>query len=130
MLALGGLGRPVVARAGSGGFAALYALSMLGGGLAFGVMTASPAPMIGASGAIFGLAAALLVWDWHDQRRTKPKAAFRRLVQLGLGLALFNLVMWLVLGGGLAWQTHLGGAAVGAAFALAYDGFRLAKTRS
>ncbi len=88
-------------------FLLVYGISALGGGLAFGLMSASPAPMVGASGAAFGLAAAALRLDWLS-RRSRP-----RLVGALLGLMLLNFASWLATGGHVAWQTHLGGCAAG-----------------
>ena len=86
-------------------------MSVLGGGLAFGLMSSSPAPMVGASGAIFGLVGA---WTWMQgadraQGGAGPGAVALRVLGITAGLALLNLVMWLLAGGVLAWETHLGG---------------------
>jgi membrane associated rhomboid family serine protease len=48
----------------------LYAGSVLGGALAFAALSTSISPMVGASGAIFGLAGAWLIWAWQDQPDT------------------------------------------------------------
>ena len=61
MATLLGLGRIVVDRAGQSRFLLLYLISTLGGALAFGLMTISPSPMVGASGALFGLALGFLL---------------------------------------------------------------------
>ena len=45
------------------------ACPLLGGGAAFGLLTSSPAPMVGASGALFGLAAE---WVVAEVRRARP----------------------------------------------------------
>ena len=52
------LGAIVVDRVGSRGFLVLWGLSALGGSVAFGVLSTSQQPMVGASGALFGLAGA------------------------------------------------------------------------
>lgn len=120
MLGLVGLGPIAVDRIGRFGFAALYAVSALGGGLAFGLLSRSAAPMVGASGALFGLAGAWLIWDWRRRRVKSPRRALLRLFAIAFALALFNLVIWVVMGRQMAWETHLGGALSGAAFALFY----------
>jgi len=83
-----------------------YAASVLGGGAAFALLSTSPAPMVGASGAIFGLAGVAVV----DARRSR--------LWLALGLVVLNLAAWWWQNGQLAWQTHLGGCLVGAAVAV------------
>ena len=108
MVVLAGLGDVAVARRGVRGLALIYGLSAAGGALAFAVLAPGPAPMVGASGAIFGLAGAWTVWDWHDRRRG--------LASLGivLGLVVLNAAMWWLQEGQLAWQAHLGGFVTGA----------------
>jgi membrane associated rhomboid family serine protease len=97
-----GLARPL----GAVRFLALWTAGMLGGGAAFGLMTASPAPMVGASGALFGLAAAAAVTAARSRRHG---------LMLMAGLLALNLAAWLLAGGRLAWETHLGGMLAGAA---------------
>lgn len=120
MLALAWLGGAAAERLGPGRRGALrlglvYGAATLGGGVAFGLLPDSPAPVVGASGAIFGLAGALVVL----QARAARAAGSGRLrtglraVALFLGLAVFNALMWLAEGGHLAWQVHLGGLAAG-----------------
>ncbi|WP_210528793.1 rhomboid family intramembrane serine protease [Rubellimicrobium arenae] len=113
MLAL--LGKPLSDRLGGWRFAAIYGLSALGGGVAFGLLSSSAAPMVGASGAIFGLAGAGLVHYWQEQR------SLRGLAGAVVGLVALNALTWLMLGGQLAWETHLGGLVAGALATLALD---------
>ncbi len=113
MLALWPLGLLVIGQTGLWRFAVIYLGALLGGGLAFGLLSTGPAPMVGASGAVFGLAAAAIVGDWHDHHRL-----WRSLVG-AVGLAVINLVTWVALQGQLAWETHLGGAVAGAVAAMA-----------
>jgi membrane associated rhomboid family serine protease len=87
-------------------FLILYFLSGLGGSAA--VMVLSPAtPVLGASGAIFGLFAAYFV----IVRRLGGNAT-QLLVVIGLNFVLGFLLP------GISWQAHLGGAIVGALVAL------------
>ncbi len=111
MMTLVVLGEIVVARVGQAGFAALYAVSAIGGGLGFGLLTASPQPMVGASGALFGLAGAWQYWEWSDRRRA-GRSRWPVWRTIG-GLVLLNGVLWLALSGMLAWETHLGGFLAG-----------------
>jgi membrane associated rhomboid family serine protease len=112
LLGLAFLGAPAVERAGTRGFLLIWAGSVLGGGLAFGLLATSALPMVGASGAVFGLAGAATVWDW--QRRRRPL----RTAGILAGLVVFNLVTLVSTGGLLAWQTHLGGFLAGGLLAL------------
>jgi rhomboid protease GluP len=71
--------------------------------------------MVGASGAIFGLAGALTVWDAGSRRSA---GQWNRAPLILLGLAGVNLAMWWLQSGNLAWETHLGGCIAGMGFAL------------
>jgi membrane associated rhomboid family serine protease len=111
MLALFAFGPPVARRAGPRGFVLIYLAAAVGGGIGFGLLSASPSPMVGASGALFGLAGA---WPYHDRRRRRARGLpLAPLVQAIAGLALLNLALWWLLSGLLAWQTHLGGYIAG-----------------
>ena len=116
MLALMVLGQTSLERHGPRQFALVYLAAGLGGGAAFGLLSQSAAPMVGASGAIFGLAGAQLIWRWQDQRSAEL-SRIRSLAELCggmLGLVVINILLWWTQGGQLAWQTHLGGTLVGA----------------
>jgi rhomboid protease GluP len=104
------VGPVVIARFGARGFALIYAGSILGGGLSFGLLSASPSPMIGASGAISGLIGAVIVAQFSQGSGSQRYVV--TLVQIG-GLVALNLVSWWLEGGVLAWQTHLGGCLAG-----------------
>ncbi|MFC0680341.1 rhomboid family intramembrane serine protease [Lysobacter korlensis] len=91
---------------GRGRFLALYFLSGIGGAAA--VMVLSPAtPVLGASGAIFGLFSAYFVIS-----RRLGSNATQLLIVIGLNFALGFLLP------GISWQAHLGGAVAGALVAL------------
>lgn len=117
----------VVALAWLGGIAAdrlrpwqlvgLYAGSTLGGALAFAALSSSISPMVGASGAIFGLAGAWLIWAWQDQPNRAH--AWRFAGQMVLLVIVLNAAIWWLQDGQLAWETHMGGFVVGAALAWA-----------
>jgi rhomboid protease GluP len=120
MVALLWLGPQVAARRGNGGLLIFWGLSALGGGAAFGLLTSSPAPMVGASGALFGLAAE---WVVAEVRRI---SGFRARLRRGLGLVailfMLNVVTWVLQGGQLAWETHLGGFLTGMGLAVLWRG--------
>ena len=107
MITLISLGQAVCARVGGFGFVAVYAAAVLGGALIFGLLTQSTQPMVGASGGLFGLAGAVLAWNYIDRfnasRRLWPVA------RVVLFLIALNLALWWAMDGLLAWQTHLGG---------------------
>lgn len=112
VLALGGI---VVARIGQKGFLMLYLLSTIGGAAGFALLSASETPMVGASGAVFGLIGAWKFWEW--QTRQHFGSPMRPLWMSLLGLALLNVVLWVMLSGLLAWEAHLGGFVAGVLFA-------------
>lgn len=112
VLALGGI---VVARSSQRGFLVVYALSAVGGGIGFALLGPAQAPMVGASGAVFGLIGAWKYWEWRDRRRFG--ITMRPLWLSLVGLALLNVLLWVFLSGLLAWEAHLGGFLAGAAWA-------------
>lgn len=119
MLTLVSLGLPVAARVGGGKLLILYALALLGGGLGFALLSDSYRPMVGASGALFGLAGAILAWDYVDrftlQERLWPVA---RAILL---LAALNVALYYAMDRLLAWEAHLGGFVMGWIGALLID---------
>jgi rhomboid protease GluP len=119
MITLWSLGRIVKDRVGTIGFAALYIGSALGGAGGFALLGTQLSPMVGASGALFGLIGGLLAWNYVD-RYTFAEGLWPVLRAAGLLIAL-NLVMWWAMGGHLAWQTHLGGFIGGWVLALLID---------
>ena len=119
MVTLWSLGRGVIDRVGGGGLAALYAASLLGGGAGFGVLAPDLRPMVGASGALFGLAGGILAWAYVDRYTTRERIwPVGRAVLL---LVALNAVLWWAMDGQLAWQTHLGGFVAGWIAALLID---------
>jgi membrane associated rhomboid family serine protease len=89
-------------------FAALYLISALGGSVAV-LLLAPGVPVVGASGAIFGLFAAFFV----IQRRLgirNPQIVILLVINMAAGFFIPNV----------SWQAHLGGAVVGALVALVF----------
>lgn len=111
MVTLWSLGVAVLERVGPARFALVYFASMLSGGAVFALLSTSAQPMVGASGALFGLAGALLAWLWEDQPTLR--LALRFAGRAVLFLLLFNVALHFIMGGKLAWQTHLGGFLAG-----------------
>jgi rhomboid protease GluP len=115
MLVMLHLGRECVARLGEWGFFLLFVLSAICGAIGFLVLSSSPGPMVGASGAIFGLFGAVQFWDW--QRRRAMRAPLGPFWKVMLGLVLMNVLLYAMVGNLLAWQAHLGGYVAGFIFA-------------
>lgn len=119
MLTLWSLGYAVLARVGPWGFAALYGASLLGGAIGFGLIAETFRPMVGASGALFGLAGGLLAWNYVD--RFTFRETLWPVARIALFMIAMNVAMWLALEGQLAWETHLGGFLIGWIAALLID---------
>lgn len=109
MLALWMLGQSLEPMLGRARFLALYLISGLGGSVAVAVI-APGTSTVGASGAIFGLMAALLIIGRHIGANVTGL-----LVILGI-----NLVYGFVFSQNIAWQAHLGGLIIGALIAFIY----------
>jgi membrane associated rhomboid family serine protease len=111
MIALLALGRVAEEHVGQKKFVLIYVMSAFGGAAAFGTMAFGPQPMVGASGALFGLAGAWQYWDYTDSRRSRRRV--RHLFRSVGVLVVLNVALWILLEGALAWQTHLGGFLTG-----------------
>lgn len=86
-------------------------VSAVAGAACFGLLSSSPAPMIGASGAVFGL---IGVWQAMDYRiRRRAGLSLQPVLTAILGLIAANIALFVMFSGGLAWQAHLGGWIVG-----------------
>lgn len=117
LLALGGLMRALGRRIDAGRLAVLWLGAAVAGGAAFGLISDSPRPMVGASGAIFGLAGAWMVWEAAELRAA---GLSRWPVWRGLlFVVLLHPLLWVLQAGMLAWETHLGGLVAGALLARA-----------
>jgi membrane associated rhomboid family serine protease len=75
--------------------------------------------MVGASGALFGLAGALLAWAYVD--RFTARIGLWPVAQVAMFLIAMNVALYWALDGQLAWQTHLGGFMTGWILALLID---------
>lgn len=127
MFALWSLGQYLEPMLGRARFAALYLISGIGGQVAVTLLAGSPSlagiqsgqnvawfqPVVGASGAIFGLFGALLVLNRHLGRSS---AAMYATIAIN---AAFGFIY-----PGIAWQAHLGGLITGAACAAIIVAFR------
>ncbi len=111
MLTLWSLGRVVIDRVGGTKFLAIYAFSLLGGGAGYGLMAGTVQAMVGASGALFGLAGAILAWEYLD--RFLLRARLWPVARAALLLVALNAALYYAMGGVLAWEAHLGGFIAG-----------------
>jgi membrane associated rhomboid family serine protease len=128
MVALVSFGAAIVARIGQKRFLVVYAVSALGGSAGFGLFSDSSAPMVGASGALFGLLGVWVCWDYLE-RRTYGDPLWVTLRAIAF-LIVYNLVFWVLLSGNLAWETHLGGFVAGWLLAVYWGLSLLEQSRS
>ncbi len=119
LLTLFGLGRVVLGRVGALKGALLYLFALIGGALGYAMLSFGPQPMVGASGALFGLAGAVLAWEYLD--RFAGQLSLWPVARAVGFLVVLNLVLWWAMDGLLAWQTHLGGFVLGWIFAMLLD---------
>lgn len=119
MVTLWSLGQAMIRRVGGAGFALVYTASVLGGGIGFGLLAETIRPMVGASGGLFGLAGGILAWNYVD--RFYAAAGLWPVARSVAFLLALNIVMWWLMDGLLAWQTHLGGFVAGWITALLVD---------
>lgn len=119
MVTLWSLGLAVIDRVGALGFAFIYLVAALGGASGYALLGSTLQPMVGASGALFGLAGALLAWHYVD--RYTYQQGLVPIAQAFIVLVLLNLVLWWAMGGQLAWEAHLGGFVTGWVTALLAD---------
>lgn len=111
MITLISLGRMVIERVGQLRFVVIYALVLLGGAGGFALLSRAVQPMVGASGALFGLAGIVIAWEYAARRLAHERLSpVLRVVFL---LIAINGVMYWAMDGNLAWETHLGGFIAG-----------------
>lgn len=103
------LGPPLERLLGRARFSALYLLSGFGGSVAV-LLIAPDLGVLGASGAIFGLAGAFFVLARKLGGNTTTLV-----VLIGI-----NLVVGFVPGSGIAWEAHIGGLVVGAGLGVVF----------
>lgn len=110
MISLAFVGRELARLIGARRMAVIYVVSQIAAAGLFAVMDPEAGPMIGASGAIFGLAAALIGYAAViGRRRGRPMGRMWRSVGL---IVVLNLGLTVLIPS-IAWQAHLGGAVAG-----------------
>lgn len=101
------LGKFVALHFGAARMLLVLFLAAVAGAACFGLISSSSAPMIGASGAVFGLVGLWQAMDYRMRRRSGLPV--QPVVMAILGLAVANIAIFFLLSGGLAWEAHLGG---------------------
>lgn len=114
MITLFSLSKTILDRVGQASFLAIYFGAGLGGAAGFALLAPDLRPMVGASGALFGLFGAVLAWRYRENDGRVQVAGVISV------LAALNLVLWYAMDGQLAWQAHLGGFLSGWAIALLF----------
>ncbi len=112
------IGKAIASRVGARRTIMIFLLSAIGGGAAFGLLSTGNGPMIGASGAVFGLIGVWQAWDFTMRRRRN--LSVQPVINSVLGLAFANVLLLVALSSGLAWEAHLGGWLVGVACAASF----------
>lgn len=119
MVALWWLGNIVIGRVGVTGFVLLYLGALMGGAVGYALLGPDLRPMVGASGAVFGLIGGALAWLYVD--RYTYNEGLLPVAQAVVMLIVLNVVQWWAMNGQLAWQTHLGGFVAGWVAAMLID---------
>ena len=115
VLILLALGRQAVARLGQAGFLLVFLVCAMGAAGTYYLLNGSGAPMLGASGAVFGFFGTQVYWD--IQVRRMLKLSIDPPLRMVFGLVVMNVLLWFLVSGMLAWEAHLGGFVTGAILA-------------
>lgn len=106
-----GLGHALVQAVGIGRFVSIFVVCAVVGALTFGLIAQTNGPMVGASGAIFGMLAVLTAWQ---ERVLRVARLSRAMIWKRIGaLVAVNAALAFGMGGLLAWEAHLGGWVAG-----------------
>ncbi len=121
------LGRFTTERYGGGIVLPAFLIGAVAGGAAFGLLARGAYPMVGASGAVFTFLGIWTVWDWCRHRAAGVSVApvWKRIAVLA-GL---NVLLYVGLGGLVAWEAHLGGFLAGLAIGWLLESRRAATAR-
>ena len=113
-----GLGHALVRTIGIGRFVVLFGVTAAAGALVFGLLAEAQGPLVGASGALFGMLAIITAWQERALRHAGRSRApiWKRIA----GLVALNVILDIGLGGLLAWEAHLGGWIAGWLMATLY----------
>lgn len=111
MLTLGSVGPGICKQVGPLRFLMAYLLTAIGGAACYGLLATDATPMVGASGALFGLIGIWICWGYQERRHYGE--GMREIYRAVGILVAYNAVFFVLLSGHLAWQTHLGGFVAG-----------------
>jgi membrane associated rhomboid family serine protease len=119
MYALWVIGRPVEQYLGTARYVGLYFVSGLAGSA--GALLQSPfTPVLGASGAIFGILGAMMVLEWQITGSLAGQAAALVAINLGLSFVI----------PGISWGSHVGGLIGGILVMFAYGHWGVSRSRA
>lgn len=105
------LGKRLAAVLSNAQLIALFVASAVLGGVVYLAFNTSDAPMVGASGVVFGFFG---TWKYFEYLARKRRGLSLVPIWQFIGvLVLLNVAMWFMLSGLLAWQAHLGGFIAG-----------------
>ncbi len=93
--------------------------STLGAALGFILFSPGTVSVVGASGAVFGIAGASIIWRWKRQTASDAPRATLEAFGLWGALMALNALSGALYDGSVAWEAHLGGAVAGALLAFA-----------
>ncbi len=111
MLTLTSLSAPVIHRVGVWKFVLIYVVALFGGAAGFALLSDTFRPMVGASGALFGLAGAILAWEYVDRFNLSER--LWPVVRATVLIVALNAVLYYAMNRLLAWEAHLGGFVAG-----------------
>jgi membrane associated rhomboid family serine protease len=113
MFALFALGTVCWKRMGTANFFAFFGITAAAGALAFAaIRPGETEPLVGASGAIFGLLAAFKYMQFAMVAERGVDVR-RDAILFLLQITVLNFVLGLATGGMMAWEAHFGGLAIG-----------------
>jgi membrane associated rhomboid family serine protease len=128
MAILLGLGRFISERYGPGVALPSFLIGAAAGGAVYALISRAPFPMVGASGAVFTFIGIWTVWDWCRHRAAgMPVSPVLRRIAVLAGL---NVLLYVGLGGFVAWEAHLGGFLAGLALGAYFETRQAALTRA
>lgn len=116
-----GLGHALSRMGGIRAVLAIFLVTAVAGAVTFGIVAESRAPLVGASGVVFGFLGTLTAWQEQAlRRRGAPRDAIWARV---MGVIFINVIMAGGAFGGIhiAWEAHLGGFAAGWLMASVYQ---------
>ena len=111
-LAFATFGETVARVAGWRRYTGLFFATSAAGALLFAAIGAPHAFMVGASGGLFGLLGAYKRWEYAILR-SRGRDWTRPMLLFAVEMVVINGLLYWGLGGGLAWEAHLGGLIAG-----------------